>query len=568
MTASSLPSATNKVNTALISLSRCGRELDKIVNKIAADMPKIAIMRDGLMHFQLLRFCESTRFAHVVRALPPAWVARAASTVDQIIMDAFTEYNGWPLVPDVQHHEKYITAQRIVRGALREGGFGLTAVADTALPAFYHAASHSLRWICSQDSIMHILQWDLSGKPEELPGSFVQYFLGAERELLEHGCARPNDSSIRPSGATALLPVWTDLITPRADNSFFPLPPQRVVVRTYLTIKRSLTAVHNASHYPFMCNRQLQIIKDHHLSPLKDLLGFSQEQLRTASISYNPMAFLMAIPVTKWQLFPKHLFQHWVRLALDLPFDDCERTCEACGKQQDDTGHHRATCASRATKAWKRGHSHVVEALGNMLGIAAIGSTTKDGQIPRHVDSDRHGDILVDCKVAPFSDLVLDFTLTHPRTGSSNKYPIGSWKPDALGTANNKKIKKHALSYEQAQHAFLSLTADTYGKISDDFVRFLWMMANAASTNFRLSQPSPNSEPSLSQDTFTKLRGSLFSRFRVQIAAAIAKAAAARFVPDSTNDGIPTFVVWDRGRKPLTNSAPEDDLPLYHIPCT
>ena len=109
---------------------------------------------------------------------------------------------------------------------------------------------------------------------------------------------------------------------------------------------------------------------------------------------------------------------------------------------------------------------------------------------------------------------------------------------------------------------------DTYGKISDDFVRFLWMMANAASTNFRLSQPSPNSEPSLSQDTFTKLRGSLFSRFRVQIAAAIAKAAAARFVPDSTNDGIPTFVVWDRGRKPLTNSAPEDDLPLYHIPCT
>jgi hypothetical protein len=33
-------------------------------------------------------------------------------------------------------------------------------------------------------------------------------------------------------------------------------------------------------------------------------------------------------------------------------------------------------------------------------------------------------------------------------------------------------------------------------------------------------------------------------------------------------DGIPTFVVWDRGRKPCTDSAPEDDLPMYHIPCT
>ncbi len=122
---------------------------------------------------------------------------------------------------------------------------------------------------------------------------------------------------------------------------------------------------------------------------------------------------------------------------------------------------------------------------------------------------------------------VLDFTLTHPRTGSSNKHPIGSWKPEALTTANNKKMKKHVIPYEQAHHAFLSLTADTYGKISDDFVRFLWMMANTASTNSRLSQPSPNSEPPLSQDSFTKLRGSFFSRFRVQIAAAIAKAAAA-----------------------------------------
>jgi hypothetical protein len=49
--------------------------------------------------------------------------------------------------------------------------------------------------------------------------------------------------------------------------------------------------------------------------------------------------------------------------------------------------------------------------------------------------------------------------------------------------ANNKKIKKHALSYEQAQHAFLSLTADTYGKISDDSVRFLWIGLRAFDTS-------------------------------------------------------------------------------------
>jgi hypothetical protein len=73
-------------------------------------------------------------------------------------------------------------------------------------------------------------------------------------------------------------------------------------------------------------------------------------------------------------------------------------------------------------------------------------------------------------------------------------------------------MRKRVIPYEQAHHAFLSLTADAYGKISDDFVRFLWMMANTASTNSRLSQPSPNSEPPLSQDSFTKLRSSFFSQ--------------------------------------------------------
>ncbi len=37
---------------------------------------------------------------------------------------------------------------------------------------------------------------------------------------------------------------------------------------------------------------------------------------------------------------------------------------------------------------------------------------------------------------------------------------------------------------------------------------------------------------------------------------------------DSTNDVIPTFVVWDRRRKPSTSSALDGDLPLHHTPCT
>ncbi len=413
------------------------------------------------------------------------------------------------------------------------------------------------------------MQWDLSARPSELLSGFVGEFLGVEEELLAHGCARPNDTSIRPSGATALLLTWKDLITPCA-GTFFPIPPQRVVVRTYLTIKRSFTASDHANQFPFMSNRHLQCIRDHLSSPLHALLGFSPQQLRTVSITYSPLAFLMAISVTKWQLFPKHLFQHWVRLALDLPFEGCSQICEACGAQQDVTGHHRATCSKRASNSWKRGHTHVIDALGAILDLSGMPSTTKEAQIPRHLDTAKHGDILVQCPVGHFPDLVLDFSLIHPRTGSSARLPTGTWKPQALANAthDNHKTAKHAISYEQTNHAFLSLIANTYGQISNDFVRFLWVVATAASTNFRLSQPHSQDGSSQSQDLFTKQRGSVFSRIRVQIGAAIAKVAAARFVPDSADDGLPLPVVWDRPKIPTHIPAPEPDLPLYHTPCS
>jgi len=43
----------------------------------------------------------------------------------------------------------------------------------------------------------------------------------------------------------------------------------------------------------------------------------------------------------------------------------------------------------------------------------------------------------------------------------------------ALANRIQSENRKHAIPYEQADHAFLSLMADTYGKLSDDFVRFL-----------------------------------------------------------------------------------------------
>jgi hypothetical protein len=73
-------------------------------------------------------------------------------------------------------------------------------------------------------------------------------------------------------------------------------------------------------------------------------------------------------------------------------------------------------------------------------------------------------------------------TYTHTHTQDLEK------QRQNVAHLSKSKDYKHAISYEQGQHAYLSLTADTYSKIPEDFVRFIWMVATSASTNFRPSQ--------------------------------------------------------------------------------
>jgi hypothetical protein len=109
------------------------------------------------------------------------------------------------------------------------------------------------------------------------------------------------------------------------------------------------------------------------------------------------------------------------------------------------------------------------------------------------------------------------------------------------------------------------LTADTYGKISEDFVRFIWMVATSASTNFRPSQLPPTDTLAPVLDEFAVQHGFFFSRMRrVQLAAAIAKAAAARFVQDDVDSGLPIHTLYEQ--KVAGQALDLPDLPMYHVP--
>ncbi len=66
------------------------------------------------------------------------------------------------------------------------------------------------------------------------------------------------------------------------------------------------------------------------------------------------------------------------------------------------------------------------------------------------------------------------------------------------------------------------------------------------------------------QDDYDVRRGSLFSHFRVQIGASLAKVASARFVQDGVDDGLPIYVIYET--KSASQAPDIPGLPLYHMP--
>jgi hypothetical protein len=151
------------------------------------------------------------------------------------------------------------------------------AVSSVCLPAFYRYAAFSLHWICNRKSLLDILQWDLSVPPRDLCNTFVGEFLDAEQQLLLSACKRPDDFSLKPPGSVALLPDWDHLILPKSDGTFYPIPPQRVIVCTYLSSQLNHSASPQGPRLPSADTRTLQVVRNHGSSILRDKLGFSRQ---------------------------------------------------------------------------------------------------------------------------------------------------------------------------------------------------------------------------------------------------------------------------------------------------
>lgn len=335
--------------------------------------------------------------------------------------------------------------------------------------------------------------------------------------------------------------------------------------------------------------RSKYFVDKHGASVLKPWLGIPKNGLETFRMGYNPLGFLLSTPVTKYHCFPRHLWQTWVRFTLGLPLQDSglvlhKTQCVSCHSLYGRFGHHALTCKhaimrddnanhqEHFTVAWDRAHNNVVDALGWCLLDTMCNFSTKPSGIPKHdpkksksdrIKENSLGDVFIQEKFGAFNGLVADFNMCHPRFGSSQVRGEGEWRCNAMQTAIKAKNDKHLSEYNKQNRAFVALVADTYGVLSDDLVRFLWLIAHKAAEK---SEQELGPVPGVDSDKgFVRRRSAKYARICAYIGVAVAKSVVARIIHNSTTDDLDKPFMWDSSYRNSGRFDVDGDIPVQHI---
>jgi hypothetical protein len=156
---------------------------------------------------------------------------------------------------------------------------------------------------------------------------------------------------------------------------------------------------------------------------------------------------------THGEPFPRDLFAViMICFILGMPAPPCLQKrgvtgCEACHRRMDRFGHHRGrmTCnqiasSNGSTQPHAHAHAHASLELANASADVARKSCIEctDKGVPTHLTNNKVGDAL--CNLSDGArKLVLDFTVVHPRSGST----VAKWNKNALAMKVRDKWNRH-----------------------------------------------------------------------------------------------------------------------------
>jgi len=144
---------------------------------VQVDVDKLDIVSDGLIHYQMLRFCQNAHLAFLGCNTPTPLISDIFAEADATILEALCQKGTTNA-----HGEWTAVFRRFVDMKLQlphfRGGFGVTPNAGSAISAFYAASVSLVQWLgfCShteQDFIDLASTWaqgqDLDNPTNGLP---------------------------------------------------------------------------------------------------------------------------------------------------------------------------------------------------------------------------------------------------------------------------------------------------------------------------------------------------------------------------------------------------------------
>ena len=138
--------------------------------RVIDDVQKLHIVPDSLIHFRLLKFCQSTRCSYLSRCLKPEQLQNAApqhglKQVDEAVVNAVLSRGTKD-----QHLEWAAEVRQwytfIVQSPHHLGGLGFTPNSAAGIAAFYTSTAHFVQWMGSLENSEFWMGRQLMSQPD------------------------------------------------------------------------------------------------------------------------------------------------------------------------------------------------------------------------------------------------------------------------------------------------------------------------------------------------------------------------------------------------------------------
>ena len=508
--------------------------LEVVCDNIKHRVEQFSMVDDGLIHLQLHKFSVNSMLPYFLKTTRPALTVQHAQGIDALVSNALFDFADVPQEDrnDSSLRSLFADARSQITLPISQGGFGIMPNECVTTAAFYSSVSRALRF-ASTSQFEPIIKY-LASQAFHNHTLYIAYDK-ARNDLLGWGAqepeqAAPSEEESPPSDGSKLRQKHKPPVLPSVHDVLVHNSSQQLVFPEQKTLSRLVQKAHPQWSTQGLTDEGKK--RTQHLSRQSISASAGPDADDTAKylqgiakfpddlkLQHSPLAFICHTASLS-ENFPRDVFAVLFCYLLGLRAPLCLQNsntvvCEGCGQPMDPHGHHRITC--RKTCSYLAAHTQLAAAFADNARMSGVPYSNKN--VPGHLITDKVGDALINLS-NDSKQLVLDFTVVHPVSGTHSAAGALKWKDKELATSVKAKWIKHGRHYAVMGLAFAPCAATTYGQLDAHLLRLLYILATKRAEHVHVHhRPFTPIE---------QLFGAFFAQGRARIGAAVARGMALR----------------------------------------